>query len=50
LPSREACGIVPNEVVTSGLEKLNSMLGSTPADVETNELGLEICPCSIWEV
>jgi hypothetical protein len=39
------CGILPKEEVISGLEKLSNMLGSTPADVYTNEPGLEPCLC-----
>jgi hypothetical protein len=35
----------PKEEVMSGFEKLSSMLGSTPADVYTNEPGLEPCLC-----
>jgi hypothetical protein len=42
------CGMAPNEAVMSGLEKLKSMLGSTPADVDTNELGLELCLWFMW--
>jgi hypothetical protein len=36
------CGMVPNELVMSGSEKLKSILGSTPAVVEANEPGLEL--------
>jgi hypothetical protein len=32
------CGMLPNEVVMSGPEKLKSMLGSTLAEVDTKEL------------
>jgi hypothetical protein len=40
--------MAPNEAVMSGFEKLKSMLGSTPTEVDTNELGLEICLWSMW--
>ena len=37
------CVRLSNDVVAGpGLEKLNSMLGSTPPDVETNEFDLEL--------
>jgi|TARA_R110002003_G_scaffold2445_1_gene24347 hypothetical protein len=35
--------MLPKEVVSPGFEKLKSMLGSTPAEVETKELGLDGC-------
>jgi hypothetical protein len=35
------CGIVPNEVVISGPEKLKSILGSTLAEVDTKEFDCE---------
>jgi hypothetical protein len=39
--------MLPNEAVMSGFEKLKSMLGSTPADVDAKEPGLEYCPSPI---
>jgi hypothetical protein len=35
------CGILPNEAVIPGFEKLKSILGSTLAEVETNDPGCE---------
>jgi hypothetical protein len=36
-----ACGMLPNEALIPGFEKLKSMLGSTLTDVATNEPGCE---------
>ena len=38
------CVGLAKEVAGPGLEKLKSMLGSTPAGAETNEFGLELDP------
>jgi hypothetical protein len=35
---------MPKDVEGPGLEKLNSMLGSTPAGAETKEFGLDVNP------
>jgi hypothetical protein len=39
------CGMPPNDaVISSGLVKLNNVLGSTPADVDAKEPGCELWP------